>query len=268
LGENASAIRSFENYLEGNRSRERFQAFYQMGQLAREQGQLTRAIGFFTEFLNSGTGEPAQQIDASFQIYEMNRTLRNAAATQEWKNRTLRIHRSVNPGLKGLGARQVAQIKLHDLQEGVKEFDRIQLKNLRTLKQDIDRKISLLTRITKELGEVIALDSPAEIVQALYILGQVNQSMGRAMVDSPVPPEISDPAKVEEYRKGVQELANPFLTKAKESFVAAVDRAREFEVYPQAYFDSLTVLRGMGESRFFQAGERPLVHRELIWRAL
>jgi tetratricopeptide (TPR) repeat protein len=268
LGENASATRSFENYLQGNRSRERFEAFYQMGQLAREQKQLTRAIDLFTEFLNSGTGEPAQQINASFQIYEMSRALGRVTATQDWKNRTLRIHRSVNPGLKGMGAKEASQIKLHDLQELVSEFERIQLKNLRTLKQDIDRKISLITRITKELGEVIALDAPAEIIQSLYILGKVNQSMGRSMIDSPVPPEITDPAKIEEYRKGVQGLADPFLTKARESFVSAVDRSREFEVYPQAYFDSLSQLRILGETKFYQGGERPLAHRELIWRAL
>lgn len=258
LGREKSAIKNYESYISKvKKASERADANYSMATIHRKNGKLSLAINHYKEYINLGGSSPEKNVESAFHIFEMSKQLNRRSESEEWRRKTLGMQQRYSPEKKGVGASYAAKIKMLDAQETYSEFRAIKLNNLKKLKELSDRKIGLLTKINKELGDIIKYDSPDEIVASLYLLGQANLNMGESFTGAPVPPELKAPEEIAQYKAGVQKLADPFFAKAKESLKAAVDRGNDFEAYTSEYRKARETLNKWDPNVLHDGGELP-----------
>lgn len=266
LGRDANAIKNYEAYIaKTKKSSEKADANYSIATIHRKNKRFSRALDHYKEFLDLGGTAHEKNVESSYWMYELSRSVRRISDSDEWKRRTLSMQAKYSPGKKGVGASYAAKIKLLDTQATYAEFRRINLNNLSRLKASSDMKIALLTRLNKELADVISYDSPEEIVSSLYLLGQANLNMGEAFTSSPVPTELKAAEEISQYRAGVQKLADPFLAKAKESLKAAVTRGNEFETYTDEYRKSREMLAKWDPKEVYVGGEKTSEFHQIGW---
>lgn len=256
LGREKSAIKNYEAYISKVRKAgDRADANYSIATIHRKAGRLTPAITHYKEYINLGGVSNEKNVESAYWIYELSRQTGKRTQSEEWRRKTLGMQARYSPEKKGVGATYAAKIKILDVQETYAEFRSISLKNLKKLKEQSDKKIGLLTRINKELADLIKYDSPEEIVASLYLLGQANLHMGESFTGAPVPPELKAPEEIAQYKAGVQKLADPFFAKAKESLKAAVDRGNDFEAYTAEYRKARETLNKWDPNVLHDGGE-------------
>lgn len=236
LGREQSAIKNYQAYISKVRkASDRADANYSIATIHRKAGRSSVAINHYKEYINLGGISNEKNVESAYWIYELSRQVRRKSESEEWRRKTLGMQARYSPEKKGVGATYAAKIKILDAQETYAEFRGISMNNLKRLKEQADKKISLLTKINSQLADVIKYDSPEEIVASLYLLGQANLHMGESFTGAPVPPELKAAEEIAQYKAGVQKLADPFFAKAKESLKAAVDRGNDFETYSVEY---------------------------------
>ena len=236
LGREKASIKNFEAYIAKSRKAgDKAEANYSIATIHRKAGRSSAAINHYKEYINLGGVSQERNVESAYWIFELSRQIRRKSDSDEWRRKTLGMQARYSPQKKGVGASYAAKIKFLDAQETYSEFRKINLNNLRRLKELSDKKIGFLTKINSQLADIIKYDSPEEIVASLYLLGQANLNMGEAFTSAPVPPELKAPEEVAQYKAGVQKLADPFFAKAKESLKASVDRGNDFETYTAEY---------------------------------
>lgn len=255
LGKNDSAIKNYDEFIGLSKGPEAREALFSIAQIERKRGRRAAAIQRFEDFLNRGGGSPEKNVEASYRIYELYKSMNRKADMKTWRSRTLASQKRYAPSGKGVGAQWAAKILYDDVQPLFGEFKAVKLDNLKRLKEQSDRKIALLDRLTKELTAIVRFDSPEEIVGALSLTGQANAHMADAFMQSPIPPELKTPEDIASYKQGVSGLAAPFVDKAKQSLKAAVDRALEFEVYTTEYWRARSYLKTLDPIMIYDQGE-------------
>ena len=267
LGRNNNAITDYDTYYQKSKKGERNEALYSIATLYRKGNHLAGAVDKYKDFVNLGGTTPEKNVESAFWVYQLSHTLHRPKDIDDWKKKTLGLQAHYAPGKKGVGAKYAAQIKLEDAHTTFNEFKSIPLNNAKKLKQLADRKISLLTRLNSELGEIIKYDSPEEIVGALALLGQANLHMGEALTSAPVPVELKND-EIAQYKAGIQKIADPFFAKAKDSLKTAVDRGQEFEVYTPDYLKARELVAKLDAKLFYDGGEQAVQVRQPNWMGL
>lgn len=266
LGRDTAAVKNYEQYIKAIRkASDRADAHYSIARIHRKAGRAYKAVEHYKEYLTLGGKDPERNVEAAYQIYDLSLKLRRRTESEEWKNKVIGMQRRYAPEKKGPGASYAAKIKMQEPLETYAELRQISLNNLRKLKDNSDKKIALLTRLNKQLTEVIKYDSPEEIVSALYLLGQANLHMGEALTGSPVPPELKSNEEVKGYKDGVAKLAEPFYNKAKEFLKTAVDRGNEFEAYTVEYQKARNMLGKMDPKLVYNGGEVATEFTQMAW---
>ncbi len=269
LGRDTAAVKDYEAYLKATKkASERAETHYSIARIHRKAGRAFKAVEHYKEYLNFGGKDPEKNVEAAYWVYELDRQLRRRTESEEWKNKVLSMQRRYAPEKKGPGATFAAKIKILEPMETYAELRSISLNNLRKLKENSDKKIALLTKLNKQLSEIIKYDSPEEIVTALYLLGQANLHMGESLTNSPVPPELKTNEEVGGYKAGVAKLTEPFYNKAKESLKAAIDRGNEFEMYSTDYQKARAMLSKMDPKLNYNGGEVSSEFTQIGWTYL
>jgi len=268
LGQDNLALRNYEKFQGIVKGREQREALFSMASIERKRGKKSSAIQKYNDFLNMGGSSPEKNVEAAYRIYELYRSQRKDADMKTWRSRTLSSQRQYAPNGKGVGAEWAAKIKYDDVQILFVEFKSIKLNDLKRLKEQSDRKIAVLSRLNKELTEIVKLDSPEEIVASLSLIGQANAHMADSFLQAPVPPELKTKEEIAAYQQGVGGLAAPFVQKAKDTLKAAVDRAFEFEMYTPEYWKARTYLKTLDGSMVYDMGEKGLPVKNTSWMGL
>lgn len=269
LGRDQAAIKNYEAYMAKNKkASDRADAHYSIATIHRKAKRLSKAVEHYKEFLNYGGTQQEKNVESAYHIYDISRRINRRSDADEWKKRTLGMQAKYAPNKRGVGASYAAKIKLSDAQETYTELRAISLRNLSKLKENSDQKVAILTRLNRELGDIIKFDAPDEVVASLYLLGQANLHMGEALTGSPVPPELKLPEEINQYKAGVQKLADPFFTKAKESLRAAVDKGNEFEAYTPEYTKAREMLAKWDPKAVYAGGERASEFKQIGWSGL
>lgn len=266
LGRDSSAVKNYEAFMtKTKKAKDRADAHYSIATIHRKNKRLSRAIEHYKEYLNYGGTDQEKNVESAYHIYELSRRIGRTSDSEEWKRKTVGMQARYAPGKKGVGASYAAKIKFLDTQATYTELRRISLKNLSKMKQNVDQKIAILTRLNKELANVISYDSPEEVVASLYLLGQANLHMGESLTGSPVPPELKHAEEIAQYKAGVQKLADPFFAKAKESLKAAIDKGNEFETYSAEYRKAREMLGKWEPKEAYSGGERASEFKQVGW---
>lgn len=265
VGKNAEAIRNYEAFYEKQRRGDRSEALYQMATLYRKQGSLTKASEKYQEYVNTGHGSQERNVESAYWVFDMARRMNKRSLADDWKKKTLGLQRRYAPNKKGPGANYAAKIKLEETTEVFNEFKRIRIPaNPAAQQAAAQKKISFVTRLNKELSEIIQYDSADEIVGALSILGQANLHMGEALVNAPIPGGLNA-EETKQYKAGIEKLAEPFLTKARESLKAAVERGSELDVFNSHYSKARQLALKMDPNMFYDGGEIGMESRQGSW---
>lgn len=263
LGQNDRALKSYEEFGALAKGSERRDILFTMAEIERKRGRDGAAVQKYKEFLDVGGSTAEKNVEASYRIYENAREKNKDSEMKTWRGRTLAAQRS-----GGAGAQWAAKIRYHDAQVLFAEFKRIKLDNVAKLKAQSDKKIEVLTRLNKELTDIVKLNSPEEIVASLSMLGQANAHMADSFLQAPVPAELKTREEQAAYQNGVAGLAAPFVQKAKEILKTTIDRAYEFEAYTPEYWKARTYLKTLDPNAIYDHGEKALEVRQTTWMGL
>jgi TolA-binding protein len=267
LGKPDQAIRSYEEFIKMSKKRgEKSEALYSVATLHRKANHLTIAIDKYKEYLNSGASNPEKVIEAHYWLSDLHRRKRMISESEAWAKKTIAVQRRLG-GAKKEGAAFAAKLKFAESMKTFNEFKAIRISaNPKRQKETLDKKIAALTKTNAELGQVIKYDSAEEIVSALSILGEANLNMYESIMNTPVPAGLNA-EETKQYKAGVEQLASPFLNKAKESFKLAVDRGWELEAYNEGYHAAIDQYSKLSPGTYYNNGEQSSDVRIINWMA-
>lgn len=256
LGRNDSAIKAYADFSKLNKKKyqDNVDAIFSIARIYRKAGQNTAALMKYKEYLEAGPQDKEKTVEANYWIADISTKLNHRDA-DDWKKKTLAVQKRFAPDKKGIGATYAAKIKLEQSLGTFREMKSVQFpKDPNKQKAAADRKISLLTRLNGELTDVIKFDSAEELVGALELLGEANLNMGQAILNAPIPAGLNA-EESKQYKAGVDKFAEPFMSKTKDSFKAAVDRGWELEVYNDAYHKAFEYMNKQNPSVYYDNGE-------------
>lgn len=266
LGKSDEAIRAYNEFKKMNKKlADNIEVSYSLAQIHRKAGQNSLAITHYTEYVDGGGRDPEKVVESAYWVSDLYGKQKSVTKANEWGQKTLAIQKRLAPNKKGPGASFAAKIKLANAMETFKEVRAINFpQDPAKQKAAADKKISLLTKLTGELAEVIKYDSAEEIVSSLTVLGEANQNMAQSIVGAPLPAGLNA-EEAKQYKAGVEKFAEPFATKAKESFKLAVDRAWELEVYNDSYRSAFEYMNRLDPKSYYNGGEMGFDIRLVNW---
>lgn len=263
IGENNNALRNYNEFLKVSKNfRDRLDATYSQAEIYKRMGSRTFAIERYKEYVNSAPDDIKKVLALDALI---NLDKRSVDEIPKYKARINSIHRRLSGEDKAKAAAYVAKYKYEEVLLTYNELVRIRIPaNPSKQKEAVNQKLEMITRLNKELADVIKLDSADEIIKSINLLGEANEHMGNAIMNTPLPPELGEEQK-KVYLVEIKKIADPFFAKANESFKLAVDRARDLSVYNDAYKNAYQKMSTSSPVEYYNKGEVTQDSRLLNW---
>jgi len=229
LDQRSKAISNFTEYYELAKGKEKSATLFNIAQLYRKNDQRQKAVEYYDRFLNESFGVSNQSVESAFWLFSLSR---NRQEKDKWAQTTIRLYNQLKSDQKLVSARFPAMVELEKLKSLYAELWAIKLDSLQRLKELSSKKISVIDSINQKAAQIVKYNSPEEILEAVKIVGDSNLNLYDSLVSSPVPPELTTPEKIKEYRDTVKsQLADPFFAKAIEAYELVLQRSSEFEAY-------------------------------------
>lgn len=266
LDARSKAITYYMKYYDLTKVRDKVTVLFGIAQLYRKNGQKAKAKEYYSRFLNESSGVTKSSVESAYWLYALSS---NAKDKDKWAATTLRLHNQQNAEQKGLSSSYPAKVEVDKLQALYKELWAIKLNNLKRLQELSNRKIALIEAINKRAAQVVQLNSPEETLEAVKIVGDANLNLYDSLVNSPVPPELTSPEKVKEYRDTVKsQLADPFLAKAIEAYELVIQRSSEYETYSDFTQQARMQIVKLKPGTLYEVGQAALESYEADWMGL
>lgn len=265
LGRSEEAIRSYSEFMRVSKKHmDNMEASFSIAKIHRKLGQNGAAIAHYMEYAEGGRDQE-KVVESAYWVSELSAQKGAITKSQEWRKKVLAIQRRFAPDKKGVGASYAAKIKFGDAMETFKELKSVKFPaNPAKQKAAADRKVALLTRLAGELADVIKYDSAEEIVSSISVLGQANQNMAQAILTAPLPPGLNA-AETKQYKEGIGKFAEPFTSKATESFKLAVARGWELEIYNEHFKKAYEYMNNLDPQTYYSGGEVGTEIRLVNW---
>jgi TolA-binding protein len=267
LGKTDSAINSYEEFIRtAKRKSDASEALYSVATLHRKANHISAAIDKYKDYLNSGANNPEKVVEAHYWISDLSKRKRQISESEAWAKKTIAVQRRLG-GEKKNGAKYAAMLKFEEALASFREFKSARISaNPNKQKETLDKKIAALGALNRELAEVIKYDSAEEIVSSLSLLGDANLHMYEAIMGVPLPSGLNA-EETKQYKAGVEQMASPFVTKAKESYKIAVDRGWELEVYNEGYHIAMDQYTRLTPGSYYNNGQVGSDVRIINWQA-
>jgi TolA-binding protein len=267
LGKNDQAIHSYEEFIKMSKKRsDTYEAIYSVATLHRKANHFSAAMDKYKDYIGSGANNAEKLVESHYWMANLAKRKGQASESEAWAKKTLAVQRRL-AGSNKEGAKYAAKLKLEDSSKSLKEFKAIHISaNPARQKQTLDQKIAALGTVNKELAGVVKYDSAEEIVSALSLLGDANLHMYESIMNVPVPGGLNA-EETKQYKAGVEQLAVPFMTKAKESYKAAVDRGWELEAYNEGYHAAIDQYAKLSPGSVYNNGEVGSEVKIINWMA-
>lgn len=257
VGKPTEAMKNYEDYQEKvKKPSQKVEAIFPVATILRKQEHFAKAIQKYEEYVGTGLGTPERNVESAYWIYAVHKKQNKHKLTDEWRTKTLSLQRKYAPDKKGVGASYAAKIKLDEARVVFDELRSIRIPATAKLQaQVVQKKISLVSQLNKDLSEVVKYDSSEEIVGALSLLGEVNLHMGDSLMNAPLPSGLNA-EQVTQYKAGIAKIAEPFYAKVKDSLRAAVNRGSELDVYDTSYLRARELLLKLDSQSLYDHGEQ------------
>jgi tetratricopeptide (TPR) repeat protein len=265
LGKNREAIKLYEEFLQkSKKQQDKLDVIFSLAEMHRKSNQRTAALNRYKEYVESNPTNLQNIIEAHYQLSQLSR----GDEASQWKEKTIAVQRRLAQRQAGVGAQFAAQLKLEKAQETFRQLKALTIPNdPQKQKKAVNQKLETLSQLTKELGDVIKVDSAEEIVASLNLIGEANAHMAQSILSAPIPKGLN-PEEEKQYKEGISKVAEPFNVKSKEGYKLAVDRSRELDVFNQAYKNSFEVMSKADPVMYYNHGEAVFDTRYVNWIGL
>lgn len=266
LDERSKAIANYMKYYDLSKSRDKSSVLHKIAEQYRKSNQRSKSIEFYTRYLNEVSGVTPLAVESAYWIYWMNEV---KSERDKWALVTFRHYGQLPDDQKPLAAKYPAKIEIDRLKALYSELWSIKLNDLKRLQELSNRKIAVIESINQKAAQVVKLNSPEEILEAVKIVGDSNLNLYDSLVNSPIPPELTSPEKIKEYKETVRtKLADPFFIKAIEAYQLVVQRSSEFEVYSEFSKQARQQLVKLKPGILYETGQIALDVQNADWMGL
>ncbi len=233
LGRKSEAVEAYTKYIDlSPRKSDVKDTYFMVAELDSKLNRRSAAIENYESYINRG-GSDTQKIAKAF--HELSQLLKRSkpSEAEKYQKRIISLYkRTQNP----VASQYAAQIKLDDAQKTFHEFKSVRLPlNPSKQKKAVEKKIELLNQLTRELNNIVKMNSSNEIISSLALLGEANQHMYDSIEGAPLPKGLNA-KEIALYKEGIKKIADPFQQKSIESYKLAVSRGQELEAYTSDYF--------------------------------
>lgn len=237
LGKTQQAIANYREFIQINKNRtENANALFTIAQLQRKAGQKWPAVSSYREYIDLPQASLEKKAESLYWISELPG---KRADKDEARDRVLGFYRRAGGESKSKIAVYAAKIKFKEAEATNNQLRAIRIPaDPAKQKAAVDKKLETMTKLNAQLSEIIKYDSAEEIVSSLSLLGDANAHMANAIRSAPVPSNLNADQR-KQYQEGIDKIAEPFSTKATESYKLAVDRGRDLDVFNASYASAL-----------------------------
>lgn len=252
IDQKKDAILAFEKAYQLSGPREANLTLFELAKLHRELGQRAAATRYLEQFLSSYGGADLKSISAAYWLFEYNL---NRPESEKWARTILNLHKNTSGEQRELTRTFAAQVELQKVKLALKEIKAVKLNQASKLKQQSDLKISKIEILNKLATQVIAIGSPEETLETVFLSAEANLDLYHSLIQAPLPPELTKPEDIQNYKAAVASLAQPFMQKAIEAYSLVIQRSAEFETYNQAYFNARAELNKLKPDSIYEKGQ-------------
>jgi len=265
LGKNKEAIVAYNEFLENSKiNKENIETVFNLAELMRKSNSLSAAVEKYKQFVEVAP-DNAQKIEAYYWIYELSQKLNKQSASIDAKAKAINTFNRLKSSAKSDAAKYVAKIKFEDSNILFNEMKSIAIPTDPTKqKKAVDKKLELVVKTSELLTETIKLDSAEEIVSSLNLLGETNEHIAFAILNTPLPSGLKEDQK-KVYLAGIQKITDPFTKKSEDSFKAAVERGQDLQIYSDAYKNALSKMSKKDPKTFYIGDEIYSDSRLIQW---
>lgn len=264
-GRTTEALANYQAYFETTKKADRYDALFSIATIERKRNFFTKSVEDYKKYIASGAGTPEKNIEAAFHIADITQRLGRRAEAEEWRVKTLNLQRRAAPQKKGPGAEYAAKIKFAETAKLVDELKSLRIPNDPAQQQAVlQKKISMVGKLTNELTEVIQYDSPDEIIGSLNAIGQANLHLAESLIQAPLPKGLNAD-EMKQYKEGIAQIAEPLFGKAKEALKAAVDRSSQLDAFSNHYREARNTLLRLDPQAVYPGEELAVPFAQGAW---
>ncbi|MBL7556838.1 MAG: tetratricopeptide repeat protein [Bdellovibrionaceae bacterium] len=265
MGQYQAAIKEYETYLEMVKNyKERLETMFLIAELYRKSDSWSKAQEKYMEYIDAGAPQSEMFVEALYWVAHVHNR-KGSSQAYSYEDRLIAMQKRLGGTKAGKWA---AIVKLRRAKDTYHDFTQIKIPaNPEKQKKAVDEKVGLLNKLNKELNDVVKLDHPDSIISSLSLLGEANDHMAKAIMNSPLPKGL-DPETEKQYREQLPKLADPFKVRATDSYKLALARGLEFETYNEDYLKALKYMNAIDPVKYYYADEIKQDVRFINWMAL
>ena len=235
---------AYLQYFKKSRKADKAHALYLLAGLMKRRGQALKAVSYYNQFLNKGTGDKRALVESAFNIADIYRARKNLKQTRRWYHTTVQLYNKYKAGVF-----YAAQAQFNLVHYKYLDFRKIKIPaHPQKQRRAVQKKLQAFNRLKESLKKVIRFDSGQQVVSALVLIGLASQHIGEAIYYSPVPRGLNK-AEKKVYRQGLLKTARPFKEEAVRNYQLAVEKARRLGAYdPQWLRTAVENLSFFGKS--------------------
>lgn len=252
IDQKKDAIISFERAYQLSGPREANLTLFELAKLHRELGQRAAATRYLEQFLSSYGAADIKSVSAAFWLFEYNI---NRSDAENWGRRVTNLHKNTSGEQRELTRSFAAKVEIQKVKIALQEVKVVKLNQASKLKQQSDLKIAKIDQLNKLSAQVIAIGSPEETLETVFISAEANLDLYQSLIQAPLPAELKRPEDIQNYKSAVENLAQPFLQKSIEAYQLVIQRSAEFETYNQAYFSARMALEKLKPGTVYEKGQ-------------
>ncbi len=261
MGRLSEAYQNYSEFLNlTKRNSDKKEAHYLIAEVARKLNRRAIAIENYERYLAIGGVEDSRLAQVMFHLSQLHR--KNSDEAKNYESRIASLYRRTK---NSTAAEYVSEFKINELKTQISDYKNIKLpKDSAAQSQAVQKKISALNQINKELNEIVKLNSSKTIVASLYFLGDSNHHMAESILQAPLPKGLNA-QETELYKTEIKKLADPFSKKAIESMKLAVERAQELEAYNSEYELAFNFMSRLQPLEYYNNDQRSFESRLVKW---
>ena len=255
-GKNNEAIDAYNRYRAGVKDdAERADLLFKVTDFSRKNGLKNRVLVNYQAYVNLKGARADKKIEAHYWIYKLNYDKYEPAAYKATESSITKISESLDGDKKSVGSSYLAKLKLVQAEDIFEKLKAISMPDKpEKQNQAVEKKLEILNRLNDKLGEVIKLDSSAEIITALNLAGQANENVVQTFKSAALPKDM-DADRKELYIAEIEKITAPFEMKAFDSYKLAIERGRALKTYNAAYLDSYNRMSAKSPKDFYATKE-------------
>lgn len=211
-------------------------ASYLAAELYQKSGDQAKAIGQFERYVAQYPQPFEQQLEAVFQLGELQLARANTREYERWLNKLIVLHKNAGASANDRSRYLAAKSTLHFADQQRAQFDSIKLSL--PLKRSLAKKKKALQASLARYEEAAAFEVQEFATRATYNIGEIYAQLSQDLMNSERPSRMND-LELEQYEVLLEEQAFPFEeqsieiheTNAQRSWVGIYDEwvQRSFE---------------------------------------